>query len=212
VDDKIRKWRRWLAAIGSDLGAVMRAREVHGRLPSVLGAEVPGRQLVIEVMADLYAQSAALAVRRQLKLGSRNMSLGGLLSDIAANASLLTKDRVSQLAAASAAHERDRAVAVFESLALESGGALDPGRVEDDLEKLRRTTRSTVHYADRRVAHIDRRYTHEHGEHGTGSERDEFDAGRGRTPTTPADLDSALLAVHAMFVKYSQLLACADSP
>jgi hypothetical protein len=211
VDDKIRKWRRWLAAIGRDLTAVLEAREICGRVPSVVGADVPGREPMIEVIGDLYAQSAALAVRRQLKLGSRNMSLAGLLSDIAENASVLTEERVSRLASSSPAEARAKALEVFDSLALESGEGLDPGRVQGDLEKLRNKTRSTVHYADRRVAHIDRRYTHDSGESEAGSEAEGSNhAEATSTPSPPPDLDSALLAVHAMAVKYSLLLACAN--
>ncbi len=78
----------------------------------------------LSTMREVYAHALAIGIRRQLKPGSRNISLAGLLEDVAAN---------------------PRAAGV------------DAGTVRRDIAELRRVAKPAEHFADRVVAHRDRR-------------------------------------------------------
>jgi hypothetical protein len=127
VHTKKEKWRRWHGVIGRELNRLGLWREEWEALSRDSAAPASRRAFVGEV----YAHALAMGVRRQLKAGSRDISVARLLADIAAN---------------------------IDSLRSGSG---DPGptpaRVRHDLADLRRTVRPAENFADRVVAHADRR-------------------------------------------------------
>lgn len=114
------KWRRWHDSIGADLRrmAAWRAQR-EGLTP---GLAESSRAFVDEI----YAHALAMGVRRQLKAGSRDVSLIRLLGDIASDPASLPAVR-------------------------------DGAEVRARLAGLRRDVRPAESFADRVVAHADRR-------------------------------------------------------
>jgi hypothetical protein len=146
VSRKRSKWARWLASIHADLDrlALWQAtcRHASASLPT------DDRSRAFE---EIYLHAISIGIRRQLKLGSRNVSLARLLEDIAA--------------------ARDP--------------AFDAATARQDLAELRRASRSAEAFADRVVAHLDR---------------------RSATPPNHSDIARALATLEQLHAKYTALL------
>lgn len=124
---KIRKWRRWHSVIAHDLHR-LRTWRVQWQALAGDPDTGPDRRLFVE---EVYAHALAMGIRRQLKSGSRDVSMSRLLTDIATDAELLPRR----------AH----------------GSTSSAADVRRDLADLRRETRAAEAFADRTVAHADRR-------------------------------------------------------
>ncbi|MGD8277531.1 MAG: hypothetical protein PVH00_05870, partial [Gemmatimonadota bacterium] len=127
VRTKAGKWRRWTKWIGRELERLESWRAARAGLDSDDRIAPPDRAFVGEV----YAHALAMGVRRQLKTGSRDVSLMRLLEDIAANPGTLAP----------------------------GPGGRQPTRasVRRDIAALKRLARPAESFADRSVAHSDRR-------------------------------------------------------
>ena len=118
------KWVRWLRVIGDDVGRLRVWRDAFEAERS-RGAEsrTSGDDPYAATVREVYTHAMAIGIRRQLKLGSRNVSVAGLLEDLASSAE----------------------------------GPADPVLARHDLEALRRAAKPIEAFADRVVAHTDRR-------------------------------------------------------
>jgi len=155
VRTKTGKWRRWAAWIGLELERLESWRAARAGLDSDARIAAVDRAFVAEV----YAHAVAMGVRRQLKTGSRDVSLMRLLEDIAANPGSL----------APGPGER----------------APTPAGVGRDIASLKRLARPAEAFADRSVAHSDRR-------------------ARGEPPI--AALHAALDRLRELHAKYARLI------
>jgi hypothetical protein len=125
VSSKRSKWARWLRVIRSDLRDLFAWREAYEAVQRALDARAaPAPPQLRSLLLDIYTHALAMGVRRQMKLGSRNITLAGLLEDIAANT---------------------------------EHAMIDASAVRQDLVMLRRKVNRVVSFADRAVAHADRR-------------------------------------------------------
>jgi len=121
------KWKRWHERIGEELRRLRGWRREW--LSLVMSADVgAARRAFVD---EVYAHALAMGVRRQLKTGSRDVSMVRLLTDIASSAGHLPV--------------RDGTVPILSSA------------VRADLSGLKRAARTAESFADRSVAHADRR-------------------------------------------------------
>lgn len=125
VRTKAGKWRRWAKWIGQELERLESWRAARAGLDEDERIAAADRAFVAEV----YAHALAIGVRRQLKVGSRDVSMMRWLEDIASNPALLEPGKP---AASSASIRREIAA-------------------------LKRLVRPAEAFADRTVAHADRR-------------------------------------------------------
>ncbi len=152
---KVGKWRRWEIRIGRELDRLESWRAAREGLDGDDRIAVADRAFVAEV----YAHALAMGVRRQLKTGSRDVSLVRLLEDIAANPRMLPNTPGER--------------------------ALTATAVRRDLAELKRLARPAEAYADRSVAHSDRR-------------------SRGEPPIEA--LHAALVRLRELHAKYARLI------
>jgi hypothetical protein len=127
VRTKVGKWHRWEKWIDRELARLVSWRAAREGLDS--DARIPAADRAF--IAEVYAHALAMGVRRQLKTGSRDVSMVRLLEDIAANIALL-----------------------------EAGAGASPpaaAAVRRDIAALKRLARPAEAFADRAVAHADRR-------------------------------------------------------
>jgi hypothetical protein len=136
VADVGAKRRRWVAAIRADLAALVDERASHDRSRAVLG-EVDAE--LVAYLDRLRAQTLALGIRRQLKADSRSITLSGLVADLVGRA------------------ERGDPLATVLTH-FEPPGHYGP---EEDLREALRSLKASAQpaesYADRGLAHADRR-------------------------------------------------------
>jgi hypothetical protein len=123
---KAAKWKRWHVAIGEELRRLRGWRREW--LSLVMSADVGGARRAF--VDEVYAHALAMGIRRQLKTGSRDLSMVRLLADIA----------------------------VSRGHTVGSGRVpIDSTAVRADLSGLKRVARAAEAFADRSVAHADRR-------------------------------------------------------
>lgn len=127
------KRRRWVASIRADLEALVTARATHDRARDIVAREDPA---LAEYLDVLRSHILALGIRRQLKMDSRSITVAGLVADVVARPD---GDPLSTRIV------RD-----------DPGG----GPAEDlraALRAVKASAQSAESYADRSLAHADRR-------------------------------------------------------
>jgi hypothetical protein len=135
VADVGAKRRRWVAAIRADLAALVQERSAHDRARAALA----GDDALAAYVDGLRAQALALGIRRQLKMDSRSITLAGLVADLVGRA-----DRGDPMSTVLSHYDL-------------------PGHdgPEDDLRDALRAVKARAQpaesYADRGLAHADRR-------------------------------------------------------
>jgi hypothetical protein len=144
----------------------------------------------------LYVDSQVIALRR-INLGSpnrrNNVSLAGLLRDIAAHADVITSSRIGELVELRnpESNQAERAVEWFEREWADGGGRLNPRWPSQDAERLRKQNPRLWALADRSVAHIDVSLT-------------------SKETITFGELDEAIDETSRVFQRYWQLLRAGD--
>jgi hypothetical protein len=136
VADVGAKRRRWVAAIRADLTALVEERAVHDRARAALAARDAD---LVAYLDGLRAQTLALGIRRQLKADSRSITLSGLVADLVSRA-----DRGDPLAT------------VLAPLDLPDRAGPEEG-LREALRSLKARAQTAESYADRGLAHADRR-------------------------------------------------------
>lgn len=188
---KLGKWSRWLTVIAAELQPLIAGREMHDRVCTLVRVhpELSAENPFFTFLDMLYAQYAAMSIRRQLKLDSKSISLAALLKDISEHPGILTPHRWERLP-----EGEPRVVArhAYERLARRDGVSIDPAAVRRDLEGLRSVCRTSVAFADRRVAHLDKRPRIE--------------------PPPAEELDHAIDALLNRYVEYRALVQGAAPP
>lgn len=187
MNDRYEKWRRWMAAIYSEVVDVVVHRHIFTETVELVKAHSELRDrpsTFFQFMKSGYATLATTAVRRQGTSHKDSVSLLRLLKEMANTPEALTCARYK--AAFPTWRTADE---FFGRFADASGKKLDAAPIKRDAQRLQEAVQATVAYADQRVAHLDER-----------SLRYEF------TRPTYADLDGALEALEDLAKKYQRLL------
>lgn len=157
MDARWSKWDRWMEAIRDDLRHLCTWRMVFLRAVEILEANprLQGGDVFGEFLKVSYASTAAMGIRRQVKIDEQSISMMRLLSEIAAHPASLSRERYKALFGSSPMLEL--ADEMFDGLAGSSGPHVDPQMVERDMADLRANAEAVEEFADRRVAHLDTR-------------------------------------------------------
>jgi hypothetical protein len=135
VSNVAAKRRRWVASIRSDLEALVSARSKHDRAHDIVARHDP---VLAEYLDLLRSQMLALGIRRQLKMDSRSITVAGLIADLVAR-----PDGGEPLATGIVRDDRVH------------GGPIE--ELRGALRVVKTRAQSAESYADRSLAHADRR-------------------------------------------------------
>lgn len=197
---KLDKWVRYINRIEPQVFRMMdfrRWNSVYEEIVRVNPRLRPGIP-VLDYFRDVYANYAALAVRRQSKPHNDAISLVELIEDMAAFPEALTLewtvDLYSQPTPSGhvypAAMAKDLAGSTFKDYADGSGSIFDGAIAARDAERLRAATRKIVAFVDSTIAHDDKQLP---------AEFSTFD-----------ELDAAVILIADLTRKYSLLLTGAS--
>lgn len=134
-------------------------------------------------LGQTYVAYAVSAVRRQIKSQPQSISLKGLLEEIASSPTLVSRSYFLSLHDGSPSFEW--ASDDFSRIAKTNDDHISEGTVRSDLQELARLSKSCEAWADRRVAHFDKRPP---------------------VPPTFNELDELISQLEAVFLTYSALL------
>ena len=196
TDSKIAKWQRWLdERIRPDLVTIYSYRDTFNELVRIAAENqrLPDSYFW-DFLRGTYAVSQAVAVRRQADVDPRTITLGRLLTEVACDASRLSrKVWVGMWEPGPPPIGLTVAEKAFtEQWAGKVGEYLDPTIPEADLADLKLKTDAVTRYVDQNIAHSDAKP-------------------RSHIPTF-ADLDAAVDLLGYLFRKYGNLLTAAMYP
>lgn len=154
MEDKFKKWNRWLDEIRADIEGIAGHRGIFRRMRAGVdkGRDRRDAYRFIEFLDSSYVALALMGIRRQVKIHKDSISLARLLREICAAPSLLSRKRF--------AAAREAAVTAEDYFDAFAGGGeehVDPARVKKDLDDLKRRACELERYADRAIAHHDKR-------------------------------------------------------
>lgn len=170
IESRPEKWARWLAAIRDEVGRLRFNHHIFHRIlsfaqqnPAFGTKGALATNVFWPFLHETFIHYAAVAVRRQCEVNKQVISLACLLDDIAKEPELIGREefvRALTLPFSNLQEQtRQEADAFFERFAPGGAAAVEPLVVLQDLAELRLSADEITRFADRRVAHYDKRET-----------------------------------------------------
>jgi hypothetical protein len=151
-----RKWQRWLAMIGRDLGWLLVSHDLFLRIQEVFASNktIQRPTLVYCWISGNYAAAVSVGVRRLADRDNRAVSLYRLIKDIEQNAEAITRDDFV-LQYPKGMREEGCAQDDFLQFAGKGGLALSRAKLRRDVARLDRSVRAVRTFVDKHIAHRD---------------------------------------------------------
>jgi hypothetical protein len=194
-DSKIEKWRRWAERIRTEvIEEVFTNRAAHRAWLEVVveaNDRIPGSD-ILDYWVGNYHRSQAVAVRRQIDLDDRSISLGRLLRELEQDRGLLTREwyvgqfHWGQQGLGSDGFDVWAYLDPDRPGRTESGHELSALRIRHDIERLDTAAANIKHHVNKVIAHSNRT--------------------RPTTSPTVANLDAAIDVLGEVFTSYYCLL------
>lgn len=158
MKQKLEKWESWLKTICQEIVHLAASRQIYTETVKIILANehLPKENHFLDFLQEWYVHSIVMGLRRQLKTGDGNVSLAGLLKDIAGASHLLSRERFVSLVSKDGRGKK-QPNATFDKYAGEGAQSLDPQQICEDLRKFKDIAAKCEEYADRLVAHRDKR-------------------------------------------------------
>lgn len=154
------KWRGWIAVVLGDIQTVYFHRSMYDGLRELVRhyEERDKECLFFAFVQNVFVDSLAMGIRRQIKCDRDSTSLVRLLRELMTSPQLVTRDGYHALCRSLNPSVSFYEVARDFSLFSEPDAAyIDVHRVEKDLSELQGICEPAVHLADRYIAHKDKR-------------------------------------------------------
>lgn len=164
TDPRFNKWCFWLQTIERDVSMLLLYRRIFSETKNIVekNQRIDLNHPFFSFFLITYMDSSVMGIRRQLKNQQDSISLKRLLIEIADNPQLVTRSDHYELY--NGYSERvDSSIIdklrqqTFDKFALPDSSIIDVDRVRSDLEELKKTCNEAETFADRRVAHWDKR-------------------------------------------------------
>lgn len=157
MDNRLKKWNKWLGIINSEVTRLSTDRYMFWEVQEIIrnNPKIQNPDAFHQFFAWIYANSSLMGIRRQVKLDKQSISMARLLKEISDEPELLSRKRFVDLYKGSTVE--DHADVDFDHFAGKDGDHVDGDLVNGYLKALQAKARKCEKYADRRVAHIDKR-------------------------------------------------------
>ena len=157
MEDRFDKWDKWLDVVKSEITSLSINRNIFWKVQEIIlnNPKIQKPSSFYEFLVSVYATSALMGIRRQIKIDRDSISFARLLKEIYNAPEVLSRKRYVALYEGSTVErfgDRD-----FDRFAGEAGSHFDPNIAKSDIEKLKAKAQECEKYADRRIAHFDKR-------------------------------------------------------
>jgi hypothetical protein len=154
---KYEKWVRWFDAVRPDVKFLCYSRHIYLEVQRMveLNPNLHAPSSFWPFFRCNYAASAAIAVRRLVKHHKDSHSFEGLLDDMAQNPGAMTVMMYEKLYEGS--NRKNMARRDFAAFSDGRGEILDASMLKSDLATLKGAAKKIMDFADKRVAHLDRK-------------------------------------------------------
>ena len=157
MDQKFAKWDGWLDTIYQEVVSLVEHQQIFGEVQDIIKAnpEIQEPNEFYRFLEDTYSAFSVMGVRRQIKPHKDSISLVGLLTEIIENPSVLSRKRFVELYRADMQSGASR---IFdEQFSGSCTNHIDPAIVQQDLDELKAHVDKVEPYADKRLAHRDKK-------------------------------------------------------
>jgi hypothetical protein len=160
TDPRLQKWRGWIKIICDDVQTLYLNRDIFSGTIDIIKKNelIDKRSMYFGFYINMYFDSMAMGIRRQIKTDDESISLAKLLKEIAQFPGTITRADYRE-------HYKDlnspmRELYIqqdFDQFANPEMPYVDREQVNNDLQILKDTCAGVEQYADRRIAHRDKR-------------------------------------------------------
>ncbi len=156
-DPRLDKWLRWLEIVKLQVQDLVMAKYTFHEVQKMIAGnpKIQKENSFYRYLTNTYVSHVVIGLRRQLKGDSQSISLVQLMEELIATPEILSRAYYKGLYTGTAVE--DLADHDFDKLAKPGAPHIDPGLVAADLARLRSATANCEEFADRRVAHHDKR-------------------------------------------------------
>ena len=157
LDPKLEKWIHWIEVIQDDVTHLVMAKDIFWSVQSLITAnpQIQKHTVFYWYMGDTYVAYALMGIRRQAKHHDKSISLAGLISEIAQEPTKISRQYYRSLYGPNKARFADKDLNRY---CEKPGDAhISAAMVQRDLDKLASSASGCEAFADRRIAHRDKR-------------------------------------------------------
>lgn len=158
MDPKIKKWISWLKVARDEVQQPLIAKDVFWTVQGLIktNKEIQKPSIFYRYLGNTYVSYALMGIRRQIKIDRQSISFAHLLSEIAESTAMISRECYRELYTGSRMEElADRD---FDRFCQNPGDpCISAGMVRKDLVQLNEVARACEEFADRRIAHLDKR-------------------------------------------------------
>lgn len=157
IDPRLEKWLRWLEVVKLQVQDLVMTRYTFHEMQLMI-QQNPALQTsnsFYKYLTITYVSHAVMGLRRQIKCDSQSISFAQLLEELVATPEILSRTYYAELYAGSVVE--DMADRDFDRFAQPGALHIDPILVAKDLADLRQATIKCEDFADKRLAHHDKR-------------------------------------------------------
>lgn len=157
MDPKLEKWIRWLKIIHDEIQQLVIAKDTFWGVQEIIKSNknIQKPSSFYQYLGSTYVSHSVVGMRRQLKVDPQSISFARLLTEISERPEILSRKYYKELYVGSTVEafaDRD-----FDAIAGDGAAHIPKKLVLEDLKLLRDSGRKLEEYADRRVAHRDKR-------------------------------------------------------
>ena len=157
MDPKLAKWIRWLKIIHDEIQHLVLAKDAFWEVQEIIKSNkrIQKPSYFYQYLGNTYVSHSVIGMRRQLKVDRQSISLARLLTEMAETPEVISRKYYRGLYSGSVVERfayRD-----FDKFSEPGAPHISKKMVLEDLRRLRAAGRKLEEYADRRVAHRDKR-------------------------------------------------------
>ncbi|MBE3128544.1 MAG: hypothetical protein IMZ60_02575 [Actinobacteria bacterium] len=168
MDDKFNKWNKWIDVILSEITRLSIDRNIFWEVQEIIknNPKIQKPSKFYNFLRNIYTASALMGVRKQVKIDKDSISFARLLQEICDTPKILSKKRffanykgstVEKIAKLMESTVEEFESRNFDQFVGKTVNYVDPELIELDLKKLKLEAQKCEEYADRRVAHFDKK-------------------------------------------------------
>lgn len=157
MDPKLRKWLKWLKVIHDEIQDLVTSKYIFWEVQNIIktNRRIHQPSVFYSYLGNTYVSHAVMGVRRQLKVDNQSISFARLLEEIVDSPQTLSREYYVGLYIGSGAE--NLAEEHFDKFSGTSQVHVCPHMVCNDLAQIKDVARRCEDFADRRVAHRDKR-------------------------------------------------------
>ena len=158
MDQRLKKWLRWLQVIHDEVQQMLIARDIFWSVQKLIreNQKIQKPSSFYKYLGDTYISHVLIGIRRQIKIDNESISLSRLLIEISKTPEILSRKYYTELYSGSVV--ADKADRDFNKFCEAKGMThISEKMVLRDHKELSNKARNCENFADRRIAHRDKR-------------------------------------------------------